>query len=155
MHVVECDPDVILVSALTSTSKRRIDHAGGKSQVLRRLILKVRDSVGLIDEDPDSVQPQKYLRKFRETEHSESNGLKMLLHSRRNNRLVVLCPRLEEWIIRAARDARIPLSRYNLPRHPEHLHEVINLRQNRFQELVEDLMESSDRVRALTTHLRE
>lgn len=155
MHVVECDSDVILVSTITSTPKRRIFHAGGKSAVLRKLVLKVTDSIGLIDQDPDRVQPRKFLQKFRETEYSETNGLKILLHRQRNNRLVVLCPRLEEWIIRAARNANIRLSRYNLPGHPEHLHEVINLRQNRFQELVEDLMESSDRIRTLRARLRE
>jgi len=155
MHVVECDPDVILVSILTSISKRRIYHAGGKSAVLRKLVLKVTDSVGLIDQDPDRVQPRKFLRKFREIEHSEIDGLKILLHSRRSNRLVVLCPRLEEWIIRASRDAEVRLNRYNLPNNPEHLHAIINFRLNRFQELVEDLMENSNRVKTLSVHLKE
>lgn len=153
MHVVECDPDVVLVSSLASIPKRRVMHVGGKHQVLRRLIIKDRDSIGLIDQDPLSVQPLKFLQRFREIEYSEMDKLKILHYTLRNNRLIVLCPRLEEWIIEAANRARVDLSRYNLPGNPSQLHEIVNFRLNRFKQLIETLMQRSGRVRNLQTHL--
>jgi len=155
MHVAECDPDVTLVSSLTSIPKRRVVHASGKHQVLRKLTLKLRDSTGMIDQDPLSIQPRKFLQKFTEIEHSERDKLKILHYTQRNNRLIVLCPRLEEWIIEAAREAHISLPRYNLPNNPRQLHKIINFRINRFQQLIEDLSQSSTRVQALRVHLTQ
>ena len=155
MHVVECNPDVILVSTLASISTRSVVHAGGKSQVLRKLIRKYRNSIGMIDQDPNSIQPRNFLQRFNEVENLERDKLKTLCHNQRNNRLIVLCPRLEEWIIGASREANIHLSRYNLPSNPEQLHAIINVTKERFQRLVEDLMQSnSHRVRALRSLLR-
>lgn len=153
MHVVECDPDVLLVSALASLSSRRIVHAGGKSQVLKKLIRKYTDSVGMIDQDPYSPQPRNFLQRFRQVHYLRGDKIKILHHNRRNNRLIILCPRLEEWIVEAAREANIRLSTYNLPNNPVQLHAIINLRINRFQQLVEDLRHRSNRVRALQTFL--
>lgn len=158
MYIVECDPDVILVSTLASISRRRVVHAGGKAQVLRKLIRKYRDSIGMIDQDPHSIQPRKFLQRFEEinNHNSERNKLKILHHNSRNNRLIVLCPRLEEWIIETSREANIRLNRYNLPNNPEKLHAIINIKTERFQRLVEDMMQSSsNRVRALRDLLRE
>jgi len=155
MYAAECDPDVILVSFLASIPRRRVMHASGKHQVLKKLTLKLRDSTGMIDQDPLSIQPRKFLQKFTEIEHSERDKLKILHYTQRNNRLIILCPRLEEWIIEAAREAHIPLHRYNLPNNPRQLHKIINFRINRFQQLVEDLSQSSTRVQALRVHLTQ
>jgi hypothetical protein len=155
MHVVECDPDVILMSSLTSISERKIMHANGKHAVLRRLTLKDTNSIGMIDQDPLSTQPTKFLQKFTETEHSEIHKLKTLRYARRNNVLVVLCPRLEEWIIEASVRANINLERYNLPNSGSELHGIINFKLNRFRQLVGDLLRQSDRVKTLQAHLTE
>ena len=158
MHIVECDADVTLVSTLASISRRRIFHAGGKSQVLRKLIRKYTDSIGMVDQDPNSVQPRKFIQTFTEINypHLDRNKLKILHHNQRNNRLIVLCPRLEEWIIAASREANINLSRYNLPNNPNQLHAIINIKLNQFQRLVKDLMQRrGNRVRALRDLLRE
>ena len=153
MHIVECDPDVILVSSLASIPKRRVQHSNGKHAVLRKLTKKRNDSIGMIDQDPLSVQPTAYLQKFNVLEHSRVNKLITLHYAKRNNRLIILCPRLEEWIIGASREANISLKKYNLSSHPSRLHAIINFRLNRFQELVEDLEQKSNRVRALKTKL--
>jgi len=154
MHIVECDPDVILVSSLASISVRRIVHAGGKHQVLRRL-LKQRDSIGMIDEDPLSIQPRRFLQKFVEIDNLERDKLKILHYAQGNDRLIVLCPRLEEWIVETCRVANVELRRHNLPDDPIRLHGIINFRLNRFQRLVEDLIRQSDRVRTLRDRLTE
>ena len=156
MHIVECDADVTLVSTLASISRRRVVHAHGKSQVLRKLVRKYTDSVGMVDQDPNSAQPRKYVQRFTEIEHFARYKLKILQHNRRNNRLIVLCPKLEDWIIAASREANMHLNRYNLPNNPEKLHEIINIKTDGFQRLVKDLMQSSNpRVGALRDLLRE
>lgn len=155
MFIVECKPDVILVISLASTSRRRVEHAGNKSRVLRKLMRNYQNSTGVIDEDPGSIQPPD-LQKFRVVESLERDGLKILQHTRRNNRLIVLCPRLEEWVIAASREANIDLANYSLPNDPDHLGEIINVRPERFERLAEGLMNSSsERVRTLRTRLRE
>lgn len=153
MIVVECKPDAILISSLASISRRRIEHAGNKSRVLRKLMRNYENSIGMVDQDPNRVQPPD-MQRFREMEFLERDKLKILYYNRRNNRLVILCPRLEEWIVEASREADIDLNSYNLPNDPIELHEIINIRVDRFQQLVEDLMRRSNRVRALRACLR-
>lgn len=153
MHIVECDADVVLVSELTSISERRIRHASGKHAVLRRLIFKDTDSIGMIDQDPLRIQPKKFLQRFNRIQYSATEKLEILSYMKKNNRLIVLYPRLEEWILEASRRASIDVRRYNLPRNPDQLHEIITLKLNRFRQLVRDLRQSSNRVRTLQTYL--
>jgi len=155
MHVVECDADVALVRVLTSLSRRRVVCVVGRSQVLKKLIRKYTDSIGMIDQDPHTVHSRKYIERFREVEYPERFRLKVLHHNRSNNRLIVLCPRLEEWIIAASGESNIHLNRYNLSHNPEQLHAIINIKTDQFQRLVKELMQSSQRVQALRDLLRE
>lgn len=80
-------------------------------------------------------------------------GLRLLSDTARGNHIVVLCPKLEDWIVRAAREADTDLANYNLPTDPKVLHGVINQRLSNFQRLVEDLA-STPRLRALAGLLR-
>jgi len=154
MHVVECNPDVVLVSSLASIPERDVMHAGGKHQVLRRLTEKDTNSIGMIDQDPLSIQPIG-LRRFKEVEHSEQYKLKILRYTRRNNTLIVLCPRLEEWIIEASARANIDLYRYKLPNNGSELHRIINFRLDIFRQLMGELLRRSDRVKTLQARLTE
>ena len=56
MIYVECDTDVALVKNL-DIPKKEIIHAGNKGNVCNRL-RKTKNSIGLIDEDPQSGQPR-------------------------------------------------------------------------------------------------
>lgn len=154
MHIVECDPDVILMSSLASIPKRRIEHGYGKSRVLRRL-LKHPDSIGMIDEDPLSTQPGEYLQRFVVVNNSEENQIKTLRYAHGNDRLIVLCPRLEEWIIESCRRIHVELRRYNLPNNGNQLHEEINDKLNRFQQLVSDLIPQSQMLKTLQARLTD
>jgi len=153
MFLVECKPDAILMRNLVSIPSK-VEHAGNKPLVLRKLMRNYENSIGMIDEDPRSIQPPD-IRRFREIDFSEENKFRILHHSQRNNRLVVLCPRLEEWIIEASKEAKIDLARYNLPSDPDELHEKVNIRIERFQRLVRKLIERSNRVKALQARLRK
>ena len=42
--------------------------------------------------------------------------LRILRNTNRNNDLIILCPRLEDWILEAAKEANVDIETYNLPK---------------------------------------
>jgi hypothetical protein len=117
--------------------------------VCRRL-LKNKNSVGVVDEDPESIQPS-YLRRLELI--SKEHGIKLLYDRQRGNYVVVLCPTLEGWILKAAEDAGADLSRYGLPTVPEELHKVINLKIKNYEKMLCDIR-NSERVSRLRQLLK-
>ena len=147
MIYVECYPDTILVRTLTGLPQREVIHElKGKSGVVGQ-VSKRRDSRGLVDEDPMATPPP-YLVRMEILQDVPARGLRLLQDTARGNHIVVLRPRLEDWIARAARDAGIDLLDYNLPTDPRKLHQVINDYLPSYQRLVEDL-KNSNRLEAL------
>jgi hypothetical protein len=156
MLFVECKPDYSLATILSS---KKVQHAGNKSGVIKKLVRSsgvpnFENSTGMVDEDPLSSQNPD-LNQFTELKSSNKAKIKVLYYRWLNNGLIVLCPRLEEWIIAAAREAQIRLKDYDLPDSPAALHEVINLRTDRFEDLVESLRDRSARVIELQRLLRQ
>jgi len=151
MYLVECKPDEVLVKSLTSTSRKNIKHAGNKSELLKTLSEHYGNSKAIIDEDPGSIQPP-HLQKFKEKQDLTSYKLKILHQKSKNNTVIVLRPRLEDWILDASREANIDPEKYSLPNDPTKLHQQINIQIDKFQKLVKDLAKSK-RLRELKTHL--
>lgn len=145
MIYTECKPDSALVKTL-GIPKKQIIHLGGKPEVCKQLEKREKWK-GLIDEDPSSVQPP-YLKKLQEKKNLSNYGLK-ILNDTSNNDLIILCPRLEEWIIKATEEAGIDIKRYNLPDDGEQLHKEINLDLRKFGRLVNDLKGKSKMLEAL------
>jgi hypothetical protein len=153
MILVECKPDYALVSKLTSLSRRKIEHSSGKTAVLGKLIRRRRfssyeNSFGIIDEDPMSYQPR-IITEFAEWRNVSDCRIRILYYKWLNNYVVVLCPRLEEWIIEAAKESGISLNDYGLPNEPEALHQIINLNIDNFEKLIDALKERSPSVNKL------
>lgn len=151
MYLVECKPDAILVQSLTLATRKNIEHAGNKSQLLKKLTEHYGNSKGVIDEDPGSIQPP-HLQKFKEKQDLTGYNLKILHQKSKNNTLIILRPRLEDWILQAAKEANIDPKKYNLPNDPTRLHEQINIQIDKFQKLVKDLTRTN-RLKKLKTHL--
>jgi len=149
--LVECNPDKLLVKKL-GIPKKSIIHAGSKSEVCKRLEKRMTNSVGLIDEDPFSVQPR-YIKKLEILENSQKFGIRVLFDKTRSNYIIVLSPRLEEWIIKASGEAKIDLEKYNLPGDGNKLHKVINSNLTKFESLLGELIDKSDRLLALRDYL--
>ncbi|MBS7268589.1 MAG: hypothetical protein KIH10_07140 [Candidatus Freyarchaeota archaeon] len=141
---VECKPDSILVKSLIKISKKEIIHAGNKSEICKKLE-KQENCIGLVDEDPNSPQPT-YMKRM-EAEFLSEHGLK-ILHDKRYNRLVVLCPRLEEWLLEAVKQANVQMGSYGLPNEGMALHERININLNKLERLIHDLKDC-DRIKNL------
>jgi hypothetical protein len=149
MIYVECKPDFVLVNVL-GVAKRNIIHAGNKSKVCRRL-KKSDNSKGLVDEDPWTEQPP-YVEKL-DLIHNQ-HEIKTLQDNQRGNYLIVLCPRLEEWVLKATKDAQIDITRYNLPDDGERLHKEININIDKFEKLIKDLKGKSKMMKALEKSIK-
>ena len=142
MIYVECKADLLLIRMVASISLRDIIHEGGKSEVLRRLE-KQSKAVGLIDEDPWAFQPP-LLKRYSVERSFEEDGIRVL--RRRGKVLIVLCPRLEEWTLEAARKSGIDVVReYGLPNRGDKLHREINLNLVKFERLLKKLIEQGAR----------
>ncbi len=149
MIYLECYSDKALVSAF-GIPKKEINHVYSKGNICNRLA-KGRNCIGLVDEDPESSQPS-YFRKLHTG--SRQSEIALFYDKESNNRIIALCPRLEEWILKAAKEAGVNLDKYGLPNKAIPLHEVINSRVDHFKKLVEDIKTKSQRMKTLAGFLR-
>jgi len=128
--------------------KRDIVHAENKAGVIKRLIKHYENSKGVVDEDPGGSAP-KYLQRFRKVEDLSEYALKLLYYARGNNYLIILSPRLEDWILKAAKESNIDVKMYGLPDDPIKLHAEINIQINKFEKLIRDLMKTIKKLKSL------
>ncbi|HDH96160.1 MAG TPA: hypothetical protein ENF73_00345 [Proteobacteria bacterium] len=136
MIFVECKPDEVLIRTL-GVPRTRLRHVHDKPRVIK-LVRRRDGSTGMIDEDPTSAQPG-FLKEFKEV--GVEHRIKLLRHSEKGSRLIVLCPRLEEWIIAAAEEAGVDPRRYGLPNDAAGLKRVINHQLNEYRKLVEEVLD--------------
>jgi hypothetical protein len=147
MIFVECDSDEVLVKTL-GVAVEEISHKGskgGKPQVYNKLN-EDRNAKGMVDADP-GCSPPPYDKEFERIEISEDVELKV--DRNRNNHLIVLHPKLEDWIISSAKKAQVRMKDYGLPNDSEGLQDVINFRLDKFAKLVKKLKSKSSRVKQL------
>ncbi len=120
--LVEGYADRFLVRFL-GIPKEDILHARSKGEVVRRLKDRPGD-IGIVDEDPESTQIQSHeLAHYREADKRE--GLRLLVREGHGGqKLVVLCPRLEDWLMRRAEICDIDPRQFHLPDTAKALHEI-------------------------------
>lgn len=117
---VECYPDEAVLRAL-GVPRKQLLHEARKGEVFNWL-KKNAGAVGMVDEDPASAQPRD-LSSYQQREAAE--GLRLLI--RRGNsrqRLIIVCPRLEEWLMQRARVCGVDPQQYYLPDTPKGLHDI-------------------------------
>lgn len=115
--LVECYNDEALVRQLLG-SNTTLTHYFGKPTVSARLREETRPTIALVDEDADSVQPS-YLASLREPRIAGAHrlhgyGLKRFVDKKRGHVVVVLSPRLEDWVLAAAAEAGVSVEDFNL-----------------------------------------
>jgi len=117
---VECYADEVVLREL-GVPRKQVLHEARKGEVFNWL-KRTRDAVGMVDEDPDSAQP--YDRSnYRQVQVSE--GLMLLVRQGSSGqRLIVVCPRLEDWLMRRAEVCGIDPRQYHLPDTPKALHDI-------------------------------
>ena len=135
---VECKPDETLARKLVH--RREIIHLRNKSEVLKEL---ERHSIGIamVDEDPLFGSPTQ-LNRFYAAEDLSGLGLLTMKHRTSATSVILIRPRLEEWIISASQESGIRLDdrRYNLPTTPRRLHREITRDLRKLERLLDDLL---------------
>lgn len=133
---VECKPDEMTAVTL-GVSPRGVEHATGIGGVLTQLA-KRNGITGMVDEDPGAQRPS-YFRRFVET--SREHNVLLLCDEQRNNRLVVICPRLEDWLVTTTKAAGMKMSEFGFDSdNGVRLHSEINQRLNSLRRLLEALL---------------
>jgi hypothetical protein len=145
---LECKPDEVLAKAL-GYSRKRIVHQPSNSEVINYL-RKNPGGIGLIDEDRGSIKPP-YFHKF-QRETQEKFGIESFSIPTLNTRLVVIKPRLEEWILQCASSSEIKPHEYSFPDSGHALHKIINPRLGQLEKMIKALLE---RRNPSLLHLRE
>lgn len=155
MIFVECKPDFILVQTVGGINKKGIIHElKGKGAVCSRLSTQT-NCMGLVDDDPDSPQPP-YIKKSQLYSHISQHDIKILCDRNHNNFIIVIIPRLENWILRAASVASVDVRDYDLPNDWRELHRTVNSKLDNYETLLNDLMQKySPMLTALKGALRE
>lgn len=134
---IECNADEALVKALGYTRKM-ISHQFSKGEVINYL-KRNEHAIGVVDDDPGSARPT-YFSNF-EVSVGEKFGIELLKIPHLETKLIVIKPRLEEWILRQANDLELDLKTYSIPNNGRELHKVINTRIPQFEAMLNDMIE--------------
>ena len=138
--VLECKPDEALVKSLGYTRKM-ITHQPNKGAVINYLKSNP-GAIGIVDEDPGAANPT-YFSKF-QRETNEQFDVECLFIPKEKTRLIVLKPRLEEWILKYANKSKIKLQKHSLPETGHKLHKIINSRLPRFENMIKEMLEKNN-----------
>lgn len=156
MILVECDRHFVLVKSLTRG--KEVEHSFNKSEACKKMQER-KNCTGMLDEDPGSAQ-HPYINKLRQSalkQEIPEHDLKLLPDKKNNNRIILLCPRSQEWILKTVQLVNIEIGKYYLPEKPSRLHDALTFGHQRnmdnYKKLLVDLTESSDRVKALRSLL--
>jgi len=118
MLFVECYADETLMRTL-GVQRRDLRHANGKGNVLNRLS-RLNAGTGLVDEDSGASQPSE-LKNYREAD--QFGGLILMAHrDNSKRRIIVVRPRLEEWLLDRAKAQGVNPSSFGLPDSSDRLH---------------------------------
>ena len=135
---LECYPDETLVTVLGKTRKQ-YEHAGDIGGVCT-LLRKHTGRLGLVDEDPGKPHPA-YLKNL--TSVSEQHRIKIMTDPQLDNLVLVIRPRLEEWIVWMTQQNGLDLKRdFGIPaRTGPELHSVVNRHLPKFEECIRRLLQ--------------
>ncbi|MEI7483071.1 MAG: hypothetical protein WCK13_00015 [Ignavibacteriota bacterium] len=114
----ECDNDGALLDFF-SIPKKDKEHSFSKGNVCNSLS-KNTGVIGLVDEDSGTQQPS-YIAGLGNP-FAANHGIKVFNDIPNNNKIVMLCPRLEEWLYSVAKANNINPVDFGLPHTPNGLH---------------------------------
>lgn len=142
MIYLECYADEALVRSFGATS-RMVKHAFSKGEVCN-MLRKASNAVGIIDEDPHSGKPS-YEKSMLGNKVYEDARVILCQEKGSGNKLVIIRPALEEFIIKLSRDYKIDIGSYKLASDPERLHDELSFKKNQqkfkdFDRLLSDLL---------------
>ena len=156
MIYVECRSDTVMARSLAAGVE--VQHLFGTSRVCHKL-MEQTDCKGMVDEGEGVKHP--YIKELKATgmiKEQPRCDLIVCEDKSRNNRLILVRPRLEEWIIETAHSVSLDPLRYRLPDQPDQLHDTLFLANrkvlNQFRIFVQRLLSTSYRMKTLAYLLR-
>ncbi|MCS7338045.1 MAG: hypothetical protein NZ739_07390 [Verrucomicrobiae bacterium] len=111
--------------------------------------------IGLVDEDPHSANTPRSLAEYRVA--NEQSGI-VLMECKHGSerRLIVLCPRLEEWLYDRAKECGLNPCEFGLPKDPRQLHSDPRYdRRQEFRNFLQQLMTAHPATRMLANWLAD
>jgi len=97
---------------------------------------------GMVDEDPGAALPP-YLKILKEK--SREHGVPVLIDEERNNSIIMLSPRLEDWLVQTAKNAGLKMTDFGFESdNGVQLHAEINQRLGSLQQLVKALLDAKN-----------
>lgn len=151
MTYFECYADEVVLRAVGFSSKD-LEHSFGRSKVCHKLS-KDANSIGFVDEDPNKAQDPYMRYLFTLPPIYRDEHLLCFTDIKSKNKLLVVRPNLEGWIIKLVTERKIDLKRdYGLPKDWKELHDVLMLNRNIrkreiFKNLVEELLNHSSMIK--------
>ena len=134
--VVECNADEALAQAVGIPS-RNIEHSPGRGRVFKRLE-QLEGATGMVDDDPGVTKPA-YFNCLAELKWDQ--GIRLLNDKERGNHIVVLTPRLEEWLVQSAKQSGLKMTAFGFGSdNGVQLHAEINQRLESLTRLVSSLL---------------
>lgn len=148
---LECYADERLARSL-GVPRRLIRHEHCTGNIISQL-RRLEAGPGLLDENPQAAQPRE-LKHYRSVK--ETASLRLLQHEEvPGQRLIILCPRLEEWLYRCASACGVDPQDYGLPEDPESLKARPRYdRDSRFGHFLETLCRENPEVQTLANRIR-
>ncbi|MEW6025689.1 MAG: hypothetical protein AB1599_00130 [Planctomycetota bacterium] len=150
MRYVECYKDETLAKRL-GIPKQQIRHSPGKTKLCYGLE-NTTNSKGMIDEEPWSRGNEEipYIKKLKTSNPQGWNNLqhsiRVLDDKDKQNKLIVLCPNLEGWILEAAKEVKIDVTKspYGLPDDKDELHKVLGTktRNENYEKLLDAMLKA-------------
>jgi hypothetical protein len=138
---VECKPDETLALAL-GVSRHDLEHAGNRAGVCAQ-VSRRSGTTGMVDEDPGAATPH-YMKTL--AGEPMEHEIRVLCDSQRKNRLVVICPRLEEWLVQSAKSSGLKMTDFGFESdNGLHLHREINHRLESLKKVVSKLIEGKSK----------
>jgi len=142
MIYYECNNDEVFLKELISPTKKECYHCHGKFRACN-LLKKSKNTIALLDKDPGDPQ-HRYLKGLQKIYNYEELKLEILYDRKRDNKIILLIPKLEDWILRVARKVNVNPKNFNkLPSDPDELKEIINLKLNDFKNFLQAIKEKN------------
>ena len=150
---VECYNDKILIENILKEEKK-INHCGSNSQVCRQLKNKEK-TIGVIDGRNKEVLPYFKETKFKYKQEKKTLGLELYIDEK-ENKLIIIYPELEEWILEALKESKISVENFELPDNPADFKRMAQANPSKFQPLLHNLIkEGNKRIAALKELLED
>ncbi len=137
--ILECKPDEEFIRAL-GFSRKQIIHQPNKGAVIN--FLRKNPGlvcVGIMDEDPGTTQP-KHLKEFVFNRELSEHNFSVFESKRTSHLIIMIKPRLEDWILDIAKKNQVVPGEFSLPEEPKQLHKVINFQLIKFSEMVLEML---------------